>query len=321
MRRFAVVALAMVVLGAVGAELVARFMLGLADPPLYRLDDRIEYLLEPSRVCRPFGNTYAVNSHSMRSAEFPNEKADPAELRILVVGDSIVNGGVRIDQSELATELLRASLAARLRRPVVVGNVSAGSWGPVNQLEYLRRFGTFQADVVVFVLNSDDIEDVPGVEKIGVRWPRHKPALALLELGERAAPGIVGRLTGNAPVQAGPAPGSPEERRAATLNAVRGMVELVRGAGACAVAVQYLDRSELTDGNKSGYAEFRRVLSELGVSTLDTRDAFPVGGIAAGELIQRDGVHPTAAGQRALSGVIEKAVGECDRLKSGSPAP
>ncbi len=29
-----------------------------------------------------------------------------------------------------------------------MANISAGSWGPPNQLEYLKRFGTFDADVL-----------------------------------------------------------------------------------------------------------------------------------------------------------------------------
>jgi len=45
---------------------------------------------------------------------------------------------------------------ARLGRPVVVGNASAKSWGPPNELAYLQHFGTLDADVVILELSSHD---------------------------------------------------------------------------------------------------------------------------------------------------------------------
>ena len=69
----------------------------------------------------------------MRSAEFPKHKQDPRKLRILVLGDSIINGGTLTDQDDLATELLRRDLIERLGRPVVVGNI------------YRRKLGTAES--------------------------------------------------------------------------------------------------------------------------------------------------------------------------------
>lgn len=88
-------------LGIAGAEIGARVVLGLGDPPLYSLDPEVEYLLKPSQDRRPLGNRFFVNSRSMRAEEFPDSKASVDELRVLVIGDSIVNGGVKIDQAAL----------------------------------------------------------------------------------------------------------------------------------------------------------------------------------------------------------------------------
>ena len=119
------------------AEVYARVVLGLGDPPLWRADPEIEYLPVPSRSYRRFGNRVSYNAWSMRSGDFPREKASPDEVRVLVLGDSLVNGGVHVDQDALATSLLEQWLRGGLGRSVVVGNVSAGSWGPPNYLAYI----------------------------------------------------------------------------------------------------------------------------------------------------------------------------------------
>src|SRR5437762_14351160 len=76
------------------AELGARFVLGLADQPLSQADPQIEYMFKADKECRSLGHRIKYNHYSMRSDDFPRHKSDPSELRVMVVGDSIVNGGV-----------------------------------------------------------------------------------------------------------------------------------------------------------------------------------------------------------------------------------
>ena len=104
-----------------------------------------------------------------------------------MVGDSIVYGGVRIDQEEIDTEILTRDLQHDLARPVVVGNASAKSWGPPNELAYLKRYGTLDADVVILELSSHDYADSPTfvpVVGISADYPDKKPPLALVDLFE-----------------------------------------------------------------------------------------------------------------------------------------
>src|SRR5688572_12479702 len=106
------------------AEIIARFVLGLGDPPLLMPDDKIEYLAQPSKSYRRFGNRISYNRWSMRCDDFPQRRTDPNELRVLVMGDSVVNGGARIDQSQTCTAIAQRDLTTHLARPVVVGNIS-----------------------------------------------------------------------------------------------------------------------------------------------------------------------------------------------------
>src|ERR1035438_1346806 len=72
------------------SELICRFEIGLGNPPLYQADAKMEYLLQPSKTYYRFHHRFAVNRYSMRSDDFPPEKSSPNELRILVIGDSVV---------------------------------------------------------------------------------------------------------------------------------------------------------------------------------------------------------------------------------------
>lgn len=151
--------LAAVALLAVGAEFALRLTLGLGTPVLIETDPEIEYLLKPDQDLRRFGNRTVTNAFGMRSRPTSTTREVPGEVRILVLGDSVVNGGVLTDHEALATTILERRLATRLGRPVFVGNVSAGSWGPPNHRAYLDRFGWFDADAIVLVLSSTDAAD------------------------------------------------------------------------------------------------------------------------------------------------------------------
>lgn len=145
----------------VAGELSARFILGLGTPPLSMADPTMEYRLHPEQDLFRFGNRIQINAYSMRSADFPSEKSNPNELRVMVFGDSVINGGSLTDQADLATERIKTALEDDTSRPVIVGNISAVSWGPANQLAYSKAFGFFDADVVAIVVSSHDADDVP----------------------------------------------------------------------------------------------------------------------------------------------------------------
>src|ERR1700685_355224 len=84
----------LVVVGLLSAELLCRFAIGLGDPPLYQADGQMEYLLQPSRTYYRFHHRFSVNQYGMRADNFPPKKSSPNELRVMVVGDSIIYGGV-----------------------------------------------------------------------------------------------------------------------------------------------------------------------------------------------------------------------------------
>ncbi|MEA5581673.1 SGNH/GDSL hydrolase family protein [Nodularia harveyana UHCC-0300] len=179
------------VLGVVGffvvVEIGLRSLFGFGNPLVYLSDPHIGYLLAPNQRTRRFGNRIEVNQYSMRSP--PIEKIPlVSTLRVLIIGDSIANGGWWTDQNNTISSLLTRSGKISNYQDVEVLNASANSWSPRNELAYLERFGNFNSQVVVLLINTDDLfGTAPTSLPVGRdrNYPDHKPPLALVEIWQR----------------------------------------------------------------------------------------------------------------------------------------
>ena len=306
--------LALLLLTLVG-EGVARWSLGLGDPPLTLADPVVEYRFKPGSYHR-FGNLVQYNAESMRSDPLPPD--DPASpwLRVLCLGDSVLNGGSQTDQSELATRRLQDGLSRSLGRRVWVGNVSAGSWGPGNLLAYTRQRGWFDADAVVVVLSSHDAADVMTFAPVaGSRaFPTHAPWSALQEGYSRYLPRLwKGKAKtptatpGTAPGSADPAPqlqrGDPAVQQG--LAEFRQLLAEASADGRPVLFVQHAERRELEGGWLPGHAWMREVAGQQpGVELADLRAPLREA-IAGGASPYRDPIHINARGQRVLADLVE----------------
>jgi lysophospholipase L1-like esterase len=182
---WAVGAIALIVL----LEVSLRAWFGFGTPLTYRADPQIGYLLTPNQHTRRFGKQIAINSHSMRSPEFSLVRPQTT-LRILLIGDSIANGGWWTDQNETIAALLQQQLRGKIDPfdQIEVLNASANSWSPRNELAYLQRFGTFEAQVIVQVINTDDLFGISPYSLVVGRdpnYPDRLPALAITEVLSR----------------------------------------------------------------------------------------------------------------------------------------
>jgi hypothetical protein len=315
LRRWGPRVLLVLVLVFAGGELFARYYLGLGDPPLMMADPQIEYLAKPDQDCRRFGNHVRYNHYSMRSDDFPAHKADPRELRVLVIGDSVVNGGVLSDQSKIATSVLQRKLRNELNRPVVVANISAGSWGPPNELAYLKRFGLFDADVMVIVLSSHDYADVPTfAPTVGVdpSSPDHRPVLALWEGFTRyLLPRLGYRKASNEGYTPATAPAKSADV-AWSMAALREMIDMGRRAGLRVILAQHLERAESLASPLPGHGVIADEARRDGLAPIELGAAFDAAR-RRGQQPYRDDIHPNDLGQaviaEALLPAIERAVG------------
>lgn len=100
-------------------------------------------------------------------------------MKILGLGDSVINGGVQTDNKDLATTLVSDETYFQLL------NISAGSWGPDNCAAYLKEKGLFDAQAMILVVSSHDAHDnMEFVPIVGVHksFPNKQYSLASWEL-------------------------------------------------------------------------------------------------------------------------------------------
>ncbi len=113
-----------VVAALVAGEIVARCVLGLGDPPLLVGDPEIDYIFAPNQDCRRFGKRILYNGVSMRMDRDVGG-LEVGKRRFIVVGDSVVNGGVLTTHDDLATSILDKEMRAAGAGDCL--HVSAGS--------------------------------------------------------------------------------------------------------------------------------------------------------------------------------------------------
>jgi len=162
-------------------ELALRLFLDNESRVLYLEDAHCEYRLAPSQSVTRFHNLYETNEYGMRSGS-------PSKLmrkKILLFGDSVLNGGTKIDQQELLNYILESKLSATWGGDFGAFNISAGSWGPENAFRFMENYVDFDFDLIVLVFSSHDYHDNMHFRKVvGVEpaWPNEQPFLALTDL-------------------------------------------------------------------------------------------------------------------------------------------
>jgi lysophospholipase L1-like esterase len=303
-RRYAVVALAALVLALAAAEAVLRFAFGLGNPILIQADPACDYLLKPDQdVVRFFVRT-RINHYGMRADEIPSAR-QPGSLRLMFVGDSLTYGTTQVGQDRIFTEVLHRALPAIEHRPVEVLNASAGAWAPDNELEYVQSRGIFNSDIVLLVLNDGDLTQPRAtIADIGENLPQKRPATAIGELYSRyLRPRILQAVEKH---DAGDSvavdAGGVMRHNLADLDE---FAQLVNTAGARMILVYVPFRRDIPGASKDSAAAFHAWSDAHRVAMADlTAAEIPY---SVREITLRDGIHFNAKGNDVIATAIEKA--------------
>lgn len=270
-------------------EILLRWM-GVHTPVLYDAHPRAEYVPQANQDISRFGRRIRYNAAHMRSAPLPISKT-AQEFRVLVIGDSVINGGSLTDQSELASSLLEADIASRFARPAFVGNVSAGSWGPANQLAYLEEWGTFEADAFIVVWSTHDLHDAPTFTPLDESThPTARVASAWQELWRHFLhPRLIGS-TENRSVR--------ESERHNQLGQMRALLTLLARTKKPRLLCFHPTTIELTHPDEFLVSTFQRLATERGADFLDLTPHFARAMQKGhGPFRPDDPIHPSALGQ------------------------
>lgn len=296
-----------ILVGAIGlGELGLRWFFGFGNPLLYIVDDRIGYLLAPNQDTRRFGNRIRINRYSMRGAEI-SPTPEAGTLRVLLLGDSIANGGWWTDDDETIAAIVTHQLQPKGRSLVEVPNASAHSWGPRNEFAYLQQFGHFQSDAVVLLINTDDLfATAPTALPVGRdrNYPDRRPWCAWAE--------VFGRYLL-------PAPAIPEleavrreegDRVGKNLAAIVRTHAMLTASGIPLVVAMTPLRRELESGSRDYEIAARQRLLELtqerNLLYLDFLPEFQA--LPPSDRLYRDTIHLSRQGNQLVSERIARAI-------------
>jgi hypothetical protein len=291
-------------------EIFARYYLGLGTPPLSMVHPRIEYLYRPNQDVYRFGHHFVTNQYGMRSPPL-NQDKNSQELRVMVFGDSVVNGGSPTDQMDLATSILKDRLTKLLNKNTFVGNISAGSWGPGNWLAYAKEYGFFKTDIIVLVLSSHDYNDNPAFAPLDrTTHPTENPISALIEGLEIYLPRYLPHTTNNPsqsnnPIAIESYAGTQdvlknEKEVQKGLKDLTSFLELAKSNSKTVLVFQHYEKPEIESGHpKPGYQLIKVTCEKLGITPTSLEPYFRKsmeGGIDP----YRDFIHPNQIGQKLI---------------------
>ena len=280
-----------------GGEIFSRRVLGLGSPPLSITDPVIEYMFAPNQDVKRFGNRQIYNAYGMRNENFD---VNSRKRKILVLGDSVINGGNLTDQSELATEI--ASDDDR-----IFGNVSAGSWGPQNMAAWFNKYGPLGSDTAIVVISSHDLNDLPTFAPLNPNThPTQQPVSALLEGIQRYLlryiPSFLkSKKPTDEPAFVGASPSGPD--------AVSNLFETLGVSGLRVCLVQHLTLQEIESEPEPGNAIIRQIADDYNIPNVALANRLR-SRLDRGENPFYDNIHLNPRGQIALAAALD----ECDDL-------
>lgn len=290
----------------VGAIEIGLRLLGFGNPALLQADRDAGYIFAPNQIVYRFGNRIEYNEFSQRSEPIVAPKPE-GTLRILMTGDSVLNGNNTTDQKETISELLEARLVGVTQR-VEVLNASAGSWGIGNQLGYLRKYGTFDSDVVILQIGTHDLLQPPGSSsRVGndPLMPNQKPLLAVQEVFQRHLwPRVSGFFQSHS--AAAGVPVSEADRFRDNMQRLEEINALVRAKNIPLFVLYTPDRADLlpVPNQPKFKSEFFARLKVLQIEVIDIHEGWSKLQPSRIEKYFRDGVHPTPQAYESIADLM-----------------
>ncbi len=333
LRRIGIAFIAITIAGAIAGEIFLRMRYGLGSPLLYVDHPTIGYTAKPNQDMTRFGNHIVTNIYGMRSKPITPQKTNPDELRILLIGDSIIFGGNLTDHEDLPATILQHRLETLVKRPVVVATAACGGWSPTNMLAYVREYGLFDADVVVLILSTHDWRQNETArlsqDTSDSRYPRTKPLSALGEAYFRYLPTLLKLQQESNEHIAGFEKDTPTSEieiqttwdpEQTSESTVRELVQFVTKEHHTPLIVGlHQEWDELRTEPYPAYHEWQKLFQEMNIPTYEFAPKF-IEWFQNGMSPYRDYIHPNNLGHDAIAMTLREPILEIVR-KNSEPHP
>jgi hypothetical protein len=163
------------------AEITARHE-GFGKPLLYRAAPSGYELVPDQHVVR-LGKTTTINAFGTRGANLAPQPT-PGVWRIMVLGDSVANGGTQINDGQTLAAVASRQLKQFGCRNQIL-NASAGGWSLFDESAWLYHHGLLGAKTILWTINFADLDQPPNTSAIldsNPGFPSHRPVFGLQEI-------------------------------------------------------------------------------------------------------------------------------------------
>ncbi|NES94611.1 MAG: SGNH/GDSL hydrolase family protein [Desertifilum sp. SIO1I2] len=308
-------------------ELTLRLAFGLGNPALLQADPKIGYYFQPNQEILRFGKHIRYNQYAQRSDPITLERS-PRTLRILMTGDSVLNGGNPTDQPQTITELFKSRLQSAGYSAEVL-NASAGSWAIGNQLAYLTQFGLFNSDAVILQIGTHDLlQPTSTSEAVGRSpyFPNRAPRSAIAEAWSRYFwPNASASLQLSTPKgeYPPPAPAEPQKQFEENMVLLAEIISLVRSQNIPVFVLFTPDRQDLVPHYQTPpyKPEFFQLLEAWQVPAIDSHDHWSNLPTQQVEGYFRDIVHLNEQGNQAIADLLFQKICVNPSLLPCQPQP
>jgi hypothetical protein len=151
----------MALAGFVIGELVLRFYFGYHNPLLYQNDSHCGYRIRPNQdIVTPRGRVQ-INNHAMRYDRDVSQEKPAGVFRILMIGDSTLFAGEYLTNGQTYAGLVEQRLNKRYGtggKSYEVLPIGTNAWGPLHQVGWVEKYGTFGADLTIVTTPVGDID-------------------------------------------------------------------------------------------------------------------------------------------------------------------
>ncbi len=290
--------------GLVSVEMACRF-LGLHTPVLYERTS-FGFRPVPNQDIRRFGNHIYYDPIGLRSTPVGTSPA-AGSLRLLFLGDSVINGGAMTDQADTLPFRLQRMMSERGVTTEVL-NASSPGWAIGNEAGWLNRYGTLGAKYLVLTLNSFDLFQMPApASTVGHHpsFPDKAPWLGVQELLTRyIVPQMLGRVQ---PADPGVDIGSVSiDNTRAILGDLRWILLRARHQQTepVVVFVEPVGAMSMNDSTaRAAKGMILELLKQLAVTTIETAQVIESAG---GSALFRDGLHPNSQGNEIIASILAR---------------
>lgn len=287
-----------------GAAEIGSRQFGFGNPLLYRPASS-GYEIAPKQHIVRLGRTTTINALGTRGSEL-KVRPDRETWRVLVLGDSVANGGALLDDEQTFPAVTSARLTQAGCRNEVV-NASAGGWSLFDEAAWIHQHGLYGANLVVWTINFMDLDQPPSTSAIldnNPGFPSHRPVSGVGEIVFRyilPRIGLAPSAADNGSVMAGDF----DSRQFAAVQKLVRQVDMDLARRGTRLIVLYHDgRAPMPPAREMAERQFLLDLAALdipviktGLSALPDRNGYYI-----------DGIHPNAMGDQIIGQTLANRI-------------